>query len=455
MTLEFMSLWHLAAVAAVLSPTIGVGAGTDDLSSLSTDPRVDPDYFEVVILASQSYGVIPFEVILSAEIAGGSDEITDVHWDFDGDGARDAHGTSVSHIIDQPVDLHIAAEIVTELHGTINETVVISGHTALMTITFDDGPVSIHYYGLPLLESRGVKATVYVVIDWILGGWYLDWTEIQELHDAGWDIGSHTMTHPTLTTLDDSTLHYELRQSQIELEMRGFAGEHFAVPRCSCNDNVIEAIMQYYQSSRTCTGSNPCFNPRVEAADRYRVLSCVSDSGKTFDYYKVQIDTVVAARGWYVLTNHSIEPMCYASRFCIRTDVLAQVIDYALAKRVKIATMEEALEHGGRSTACVPRLSEDDPTVSIQTPNQAIYPGGEGATMRYTILSPVSLDISVYDTLGRRIRRLVSEVALPGEHSLVWNGTNDNGSQVPSGTYFCGFRSGEEILGSARVLVLR
>lgn len=38
----------------------------------------------------------------------------------------------------------------------------------------------------------------------------LSWDELRELQAAGWEIGSHTCSHPHLTTLADGDLRYEL-----------------------------------------------------------------------------------------------------------------------------------------------------------------------------------------------------------------------------------------------------
>jgi peptidoglycan/xylan/chitin deacetylase (PgdA/CDA1 family) len=42
----------------------------------------------------------------------------------------------------------------------------------------------------------------------------IDWSGLRELADAGWEIGSHTHTHPRLTSLDDAQLRQELTESR-------------------------------------------------------------------------------------------------------------------------------------------------------------------------------------------------------------------------------------------------
>ena len=44
--------------------------------------------------------------------------------------------------------------------------------------------------------------------------------------------------------------------------------------------------------------------------------------------------------------------------------------------------------------------------------------------------------LELYDVTGRRVRTLVSEPLAPGEHRVQWNGTDDRGRQVASGSYF-------------------
>ncbi|NKB87473.1 MAG: polysaccharide deacetylase family protein [Acidobacteria bacterium] len=48
----------------------------------------------------------------------------------------------------------------------------------------------------------------------------MDWSQVRELHDAGIEIGSHTVSHPALSQCDDETLAFELWESRRELETR-------------------------------------------------------------------------------------------------------------------------------------------------------------------------------------------------------------------------------------------
>jgi len=50
-------------------------------------------------------------------------------------------------------------------------------------------------------------------------------------------------------------------------------------------------------------------------------------------------------------------------------------------------------------------------------------------------LSHVTID--VFNTRGELITKLLNEQKSPGEYSVGWNGTNDQGDPMPSGIYFC------------------
>jgi len=55
------------------------------------------------------------------------------------------------------------------------------------------------------------------------------------------------------------------------------------------------------------------------------------------------------------------------------------------------------------------------------------------------------MSIDVYDINGRKIRTLIdSQLHTPGQHQTVWNGCDDQGRSVSSGTYFARARIGNE-----------
>jgi peptidoglycan/xylan/chitin deacetylase (PgdA/CDA1 family) len=87
-----------------------------------------------------------------------------------------------------------------------------------LVLTFDDGNVSNHTLALPILLEYGFKATFFITVGQIGIGNTMDWSQIRNLHAAGMEIGSHTLTHRPPSTLNDNELPYELSESRRILE---------------------------------------------------------------------------------------------------------------------------------------------------------------------------------------------------------------------------------------------
>lgn len=101
-----------------------------------------------------------------------------------------------------------------------------------VVVTFDDGYRST-LLAVPVLEQLGFPGTVFSVSGWVgsaepmrwagvetwADGTYrtelvpLTWEELAGLQARGWEVGSHTVTHPVLPELDDARLAAELESS--------------------------------------------------------------------------------------------------------------------------------------------------------------------------------------------------------------------------------------------------
>jgi hypothetical protein len=57
---------------------------------------------------------------------------------------------------------------------------------------------------------------------------------------------------------------------------------------------------------------------------------------------------------------------------------------------------------------------------------------------------PARVRLSIYDMQGRAVRVLVNEDQTGGAREVVWNGSDESGSTVSSGIYFCVFQVGNE-----------
>ncbi|MCJ7750259.1 MAG: polysaccharide deacetylase family protein [Armatimonadetes bacterium] len=95
-----------------------------------------------------------------------------------------------------------------------------------VVITFDDGWSSTRTHALPILHRYGMTATAFVTTDPQASVFDpardvdppLRPEEWSALAEAGWEIGSHTHTHPPLVECGDDRLREELSRSRAELE---------------------------------------------------------------------------------------------------------------------------------------------------------------------------------------------------------------------------------------------
>lgn len=99
-------------------------------------------------------------------------------------------------------------------------------------LTFDDGFRDLYSTVRPILSRFGFTATVFFVAgcagresNWegqsgSLAAPLLSWSEARELSRAGFTFGSHTLTHPFLTRLEQAEAAREIRESRLMLQDR-------------------------------------------------------------------------------------------------------------------------------------------------------------------------------------------------------------------------------------------
>jgi peptidoglycan/xylan/chitin deacetylase (PgdA/CDA1 family) len=127
-------------------------------------------------------------------------------------------------------------------------------------LTFDDGFLDTVTTAMPLMAERGFTGMAFVLPGHLRAGAPLDWPEVageaarrpslmrsfdwtmaESLVEAGWEIGSHTMTHPRLPGLSDEALRQELLDSRQLIADRLGRCDLLAYPFGDWDDRVAEA----------------------------------------------------------------------------------------------------------------------------------------------------------------------------------------------------------------------
>jgi peptidoglycan/xylan/chitin deacetylase (PgdA/CDA1 family) len=146
--------------------------------------------------------------------------------------------------------------------ATFTEAVTAPRHPKTVAVTFDDGMRSVLERARPVLDALGLPATVFVPTELVgsseplrwrgierwLDGPHRDellpltWAELGELRAAGWEIGSHTQTHPRLVETGDEVLAAELSGSRQRLEAQlGEPCRSLAYPFGEVDARLVEA----------------------------------------------------------------------------------------------------------------------------------------------------------------------------------------------------------------------
>ncbi|RJX31961.1 MAG: polysaccharide deacetylase family protein [Oxalobacter sp.] len=135
-----------------------------------------------------------------------------------------------------------------------------------VVLTFDDAYENFYEYAFPILQQHEFPAIVYALSDflgkpaqWLANDGHptpplMDAPRLRQLHKAGIDIGSHSVSHVRLAEQSTERIHLEMTQSKRELENAlGIPIDHFCYPYGSHDTRAVEAAADAgYLTGVTC-----------------------------------------------------------------------------------------------------------------------------------------------------------------------------------------------------------
>lgn len=143
----------------------------------------------------------------------------------------------------------------------------------VVVLHFDNGWLDTATVVLPILREYGVQATCFPITDGVeaaSGGDlvnvrtltegvikkpFMNWQQINQLVEDGWEIGAHTATHCKIADShaaegDNAVIREAETANDLFDRHLGFVPEHFAYPSGSHNDRSDQLLSIYYRSLR-------------------------------------------------------------------------------------------------------------------------------------------------------------------------------------------------------------
>jgi peptidoglycan/xylan/chitin deacetylase (PgdA/CDA1 family) len=156
-----------------------------------------------------------------------------------------------------------------------------------VVLTFDDGYADHYWKVLPILERFGLKATFFIVTNFVGRPGYMNWQQIRALSAAGMEIGDHTLDHQDLTILSPQRDWQEIYESKLILERQLRQPiEVFAYPSGAVNERVLAAVQRagYVAAVSTLPGT---LHSRRTLYYLYRVRILDTDTPQTLEEYLI------------------------------------------------------------------------------------------------------------------------------------------------------------------------
>jgi peptidoglycan/xylan/chitin deacetylase (PgdA/CDA1 family) len=214
----------------------------------------------------------------------------------------------------------------------------------VISIAFDDGYQDQFDYAYPILQTKGVHATFYLISNcvignvpsWMAGAHFMNAAEALQLQASGNEIASHSKDHAQFNELSDQQIRDECTESKQTLTTLGLNIENFAYPYGSTNTHIDSIVLQYYQTARYGTQG------QMQLPFTGGIVYATQVLNNPWTAYNV-IDNAIASNSWAIIYFHHVTPTGTES-FATSTIVLAQVLDYALSKGVTLLTVKGALD---------------------------------------------------------------------------------------------------------------
>lgn len=173
--------------------------------------------------------------------------------------------------------------------------------SAAISYTFDDLTPKQIPVAVPMFNEYGFQLTLYPVTNWSP-----DWKALQTVVSQGHEVGSHTISHTSLSSLSDGDQETELQQSQqtINTKLTMQRCVTLAYPYCATGKDAL--VRKYYIAARICSGVIEKKTP-TNMMQISSIICGSQGSVKTSADFKARADAAASSNGWCVYLLHGID----------------------------------------------------------------------------------------------------------------------------------------------------
>lgn len=237
---------------------------------------------------------------------------------------------------------------------------------AKIIFTFDDGTTG-DLVAEKILTTNNQRAVSFVTISWLNYTNFMTLEDLKRLQSLGWDISSHTMSHPNLTALDDNNLTIELNNSYDWLVNNGFqkSAGFFAYPFGVYNDKVIEKAKHRYIFARGTENDIKQHLAYRLGDELYKLKIMEARNITSVQSVKDRIDSAIGQEQLIILLFHRIVDKNPTKYEYLESD-FRQISDYVKSRSsdIDVITFSDYL---------TPKVNSFTPVINDRV---RIYPGG-------------------------------------------------------------------------------
>jgi peptidoglycan/xylan/chitin deacetylase (PgdA/CDA1 family) len=208
--------------------------------------------------------------------------------------------------------------------------------TPLVSLSFDDVPLSAFRHGRPVLDRYNVKATFYVCLGMQEESRFLGPQEVRTLYLEGHEIGCHTYGHYRLAFGSARGMAADAKRNRDELAkiIDGVPPLSFSYPFGYISDGVKRKLGMHYHTLRS---SRPGVNSGISD---FNCLSAISLQSPSFSTSLVDfwLDEVSRCRGWLIFFTHGISPE--PGRYDLTPHMLEALLTGCLRRGLQILPVE-------------------------------------------------------------------------------------------------------------------